>query len=212
VPLPVVGITVGDPAGIGPEIAAKAAVDPRVTAVCAPRLYGPAAAEARARFAPGQLSGAAGHAAYDAIVAAVADAQAGRIDAIATAPVNKAAFALAGLPWKGHTDLLGHLTGAPRAVMFFHAERLKVALATVHIAIADVARALTPELLASTITITAAGDHFTFFRDGVRVGEFTDSTLTRGRIVLGVLQVASGATPPFEVLFKSVEILTPAGV
>jgi 4-phospho-D-threonate 3-dehydrogenase / 4-phospho-D-erythronate 3-dehydrogenase len=152
---PVVGITVGDPAGIGPEIAAKAAADPRVIAVCTPRLYGPSAAEARARFAPGQLSGAAGQAAYDAIVTAVADAQAGRIDAIATAPVNKEAFALAGLPWKGHTDLLGHLTGASRAVMFFHAERLKVALATVHIAIADVARALTPELLSSTIRITA---------------------------------------------------------
>ena len=113
--------------------------------MCTPRLYGPSAAEARARFAPGQLSGAAGQAAYDAIVAAVADAQAVRIDAIATAPVNKEAFALAGLPWKGHTDLLGHLTGAPRAVMFFHAERLKVALATVHIALADVARALTPD-------------------------------------------------------------------
>jgi len=153
---PLIGITVGDPAGIGPEIAAKAAVDPRVTAVCTPRLYGPAAADARARFTPGQLSGAAGQAAYDAIVEAVADAQAGRIDAIATAPVNKEAFALAGLPWKGHTDLLGHLTGAPRAAMFFHAERLKVALATVHIAIADVARALTPELLSSTIRITAA--------------------------------------------------------
>ena len=153
---PIVGITVGDPAGIGPEIAGKAAADPRVTGVCTPRLYGPSAAEARARFAPGQLAGAAGQAAYDAIVAAVADAQAGRIDAIATAPVNKEAFALAGLPWKGHTDLLGHLTGAPRAVMFFHAERLRVALATVHIAIADVARALTPELLASTIRITAA--------------------------------------------------------
>ena len=44
-----------------------------------------------------------------------------------------------------------------------------------------------------------------------RAGEYVDSTLTRGRVVLGVFQVASGATPPFEVLFKSVEILTPAG-
>ena len=153
--LPVVGITVGDPAGIGPEIAGKAAVDPRVTAVCAPRLYGPSAAEARARFAPGQLSGAAGQAAYDAIVAAVADARTFRIDAIATAPVNKEAFSLAGLPWKGHTDLLGHLTGVARPVMFFHSERLKVALATVHIALADVAQALTPDVLASTIRTTA---------------------------------------------------------
>ena len=154
--LPVVGLTVGDPAGIGPEIAIKAALDPRVTAVCAPRLYGPATADALAPFAPGRLSGAAGRAAYDAIVAAVEDARAGRIHAIATAPVNKEAFALAGLPWKGHTDLLAALTGAPRAVMFFHAERLRVALATVHIAIADVARALTPAVLEETIRITAA--------------------------------------------------------
>jgi 4-hydroxythreonine-4-phosphate dehydrogenase len=153
--LPVVGITVGDPAGIGPEIAGKAAVDPRVTAVCTPRLYGPSAAEARARFTPGQLSADAGRAAYDALVAAVDDARTFRIDAIATAPVNKEAFALAGLPWKGHTDLLGHLTGVARPVMFFHAEALKVALATVHIALADVAAALTPDVLASTIRTTA---------------------------------------------------------
>ncbi|MEO5822637.1 MAG: 4-hydroxythreonine-4-phosphate dehydrogenase PdxA [Vicinamibacteraceae bacterium] len=153
--LPIIGITVGDPAGIGPEIAGKAASDPRVTGVCVPRLYGPSAAEARARFAPGQLSGAAGQAAYDAIVAAVADARQFRIDAVATAPVNKEAFALAGLPWKGHTDLLGHLTGTSRPVMFFHAERLKVALATVHIALVDVAAALTADVLASTIRTTA---------------------------------------------------------
>ena len=89
------------------------------------------------------MSGAAGQAAYDALVAAVDDARTFRIDAIATAPVNKEAFALAGLPWKGHTDLLGYLTGVARPVMFFHAERLKVALATVHIALADVAQALT---------------------------------------------------------------------
>jgi 4-hydroxythreonine-4-phosphate dehydrogenase len=153
--LPVVGITVGDPAGIGPEIARKAAADPRVTAVCAPRLYGPVSAADLRPFAPGRLSAEAGRAAYDAVVAAVDDARTFRIDAIATAPVNKEAFALAGLPWKGHTDLLGHLTGVTRPVMFFHAETLKVALATVHIALAEVATALTPDVLAATIRTTA---------------------------------------------------------
>ena len=64
-------------------------------------------------FAPGVLSADAGRAAYDAIVRAVADAQRGAVDAIATAPINKEAFRLAGLPWTGHTDLLAHLTGAP---------------------------------------------------------------------------------------------------
>lgn len=152
---PLVGITVGDPAGIGPEIARKAAADPAVTAVCDVRFYGPVTPDALAPFAPRQLSAAAGRAAYDAIVAAVQDAQAGTIDAIATAPVNKEAFALAGLPWKGHTDLLGALTASPRAVMLFHAEALRVVLATVHIALADVPRLLTADLLRETIEITA---------------------------------------------------------
>jgi 4-hydroxythreonine-4-phosphate dehydrogenase len=128
---PAVGITVGDPAGIGPEIALKAAADPRVTTLCEPVLYGPHTPDALRAFAPGVLSPAAGRAAYDAIVAATEDARAGRIDAIATAPINKEAFALAGLPWRGHTDLFASLTGVRRAVMMFYAQELRVVLATV---------------------------------------------------------------------------------
>jgi 4-hydroxythreonine-4-phosphate dehydrogenase len=154
--MPVIAITVGDPAGIGPEIARKAADDPRVREVCRPVIYGPVTPAELAPFAPGVLSAAAGRAAYDAIVAAVADASAGRVDAVATAPVNKEAFALAGLPWKGHTDLLGALTGAPRAVMMFHAEALRVVLATVHIPLSEVPRALTADVLGDTIRITAS--------------------------------------------------------
>jgi 4-hydroxythreonine-4-phosphate dehydrogenase len=149
---PRVAITVGDPAGIGPEIAARAAADPRVLDVCEPRLYGPPPGD---RFEPGVLSGGAGRAAYDTIVRAVEDAQRGVVDAIATAPVNKEAFRLAGLPWSGHTDLLAHLTGAPHVAMMFHSEVLTVVLATVHIPLADVPRALTRESLEATIALTA---------------------------------------------------------
>ena len=151
---PKIGITVGDPAGIGPEIAIKAAADPRVLEVCVPRLYGPHG-EALAPFTPGRLSADAGRAAYDAIVAAVADARAGTIDAIATAPVNKEALALAGLPWKGHTDLLAHLTGTPRVAMMFYAEELRVVLATIHVPLADVPRLLTRDLVDFIIGLTA---------------------------------------------------------
>jgi 4-hydroxythreonine-4-phosphate dehydrogenase len=153
---PAVGITVGDPAGIGPEIAIRAAADPRVTAVCEPILYGPHTEDALRAFAPGRLSAAAGRAAYDAIVAAVDDATHRRIDAIATAPINKEAFALAGLPWKGHTDLLASLTGAARAVMMFYAQELRVVLATVHVALRDVPSLVTRELVDFTIDVTAA--------------------------------------------------------
>ena len=148
---PRIAITSGDPAGIGPEIAQKAAADARVLAVCEPILYGPPDGS---HFEPGVLSAAAGRAAYDALCAAVRDAQAGRVEAVATAPVNKLAFARAGLPWKGHTDLLAELTGAPRVAMMFWSEPLKVILATVHVALADVPRVLTRELLEGIIDLT----------------------------------------------------------
>jgi 4-hydroxythreonine-4-phosphate dehydrogenase len=153
---PRIGITVGDPAGIGPEIALKAASHPDVLAICEPVLYGPSSAAELRRFTVGQVSAEAGQSAYDAIVRAVEDAQAGRIDAIATAPINKEAFAAAGIPWRGHTELLAHLTGARRVAMMFHAEELRVILATVHIALADVPRTLTGERLESIVMLAAA--------------------------------------------------------
>ena len=149
---PVVAITAGDPAGIGPEIARKAADDRRVQAVCEPRIYG---AHAGTRFESGVLSAEAGRAAYETICEAVRDASEGRVAAIATAPVNKLAFSRAGLPWKGHTDLLAHLTGAPRAAMMFWSEPLKVVLATVHVPLVEVARLLTPDLLRDIVDLTA---------------------------------------------------------
>jgi 4-hydroxythreonine-4-phosphate dehydrogenase len=149
---PRVAITAGDPAGIGPEIAARAAGDPRVTEACEPVIFGPPPG---ATFVPGQLSADAGRAAYDTIVRAVDAAKSGDVDAIATAPVNKEAFRLAGLPWAGHTDLLAHLTGAPHVAMMFHSDALRVVLATVHVALADVPRTLTQASLERTIALTA---------------------------------------------------------
>ena len=101
------------------------------------------------------LSADAGRAAYDLICAAVRDAQAGSVDGIATAPVNKLAFSRAGLPWKGHTDLLAHLTGARRVAMMFWSEPLKVVLATVHVPLAEVPRTLTRTLLDEIIDLAA---------------------------------------------------------
>src|SRR5712691_11798259 len=149
---PRIAITVGDPAGIGPEVAAKASAEARVLAMCEPVVYGPPDGSV---FPPGVLSADAGRAAYDIIVRAVRDARARTVDAIATAPVNKEAFRLAGLPWSGHTDLLQHLTGAPAVAMMFYSETLRVVLATIHIALADVPRALTTASLEATIDLTA---------------------------------------------------------
>jgi 4-hydroxythreonine-4-phosphate dehydrogenase len=154
--LPRVGITVGDPAGIGPEIALKASVDYRVRAVCEPIIYGPALGGEAAGVPIGEVSAEAGRAAYDAIVRAVGDVQENRLSAIATAPINKEAFARAGLQWRGHTDLLAHLTGAKDVAMMFHTPHLRVVLATIHIPLAEVAAAITEESLSAVIRLTAA--------------------------------------------------------
>ena len=150
---PRIAITVGDPAGIGPEIARKAADDARVREVCDPVLYGPPPGHT---FTMGQLSADAGRAAFDAVCAAVRDAQAGTVHAVATAPVNKLAFSRAGLPWKGHTDLLAHLTDSPRVAMMFWSEPLKVVLATIHVPLASVPAALTRDVLDGIVDLTAA--------------------------------------------------------
>jgi 4-hydroxythreonine-4-phosphate dehydrogenase len=150
--LPRIALTVGDPAGIGPEVVEKAVSDTRVRAACEPVVYGP---DDRSPFAPGQLSAAAGRAAYEAIVRAVTDAQAGRVEAVATGPISKEAFARAGLPWRGHTDLLAGLTGASSVAMMFYSDALRVVLATVHVPLGEVPRVLTRERLDAVIRITS---------------------------------------------------------
>ncbi len=148
---PRIALTVGDPAGIGPEIVAKAAADPRVREACDPIVFESAPA---APVAIGRISPEAGRAAHDTIVRAVEAASNGDVDAIATAPVNKAAFAKAGLPWKGHTDLLAHLCGTSRVAMMFHAPELKVVLMTVHVPLRDVPSLITRARVDETIELT----------------------------------------------------------
>lgn len=148
--LPRIAITAGDPAGIGPEIVEKAAAHPSVRAVCEPVIFASETTGVRA----GEVSAAAGTAAYDTIVRAVEAAKRGEVDAVATAPVNKLAFARAGLPWKGHTDLLAHLCGTPDVAMMFYSPQLKVVLMTVHVPLREVASLLTPALVDRTIALT----------------------------------------------------------
>jgi 4-hydroxythreonine-4-phosphate dehydrogenase len=148
---PRIALTVGDPAGIGPEIVAKAAADPRVREACEPIVF---AAPPNAHVTIGRVSPEAGKAAYETIVRAVQAAWKGDVDAIATAPVNKTAFAKAGLPWKGHTDLLAHLCGTTRVAMMFHAPELKVVLMTVHVPLKDVPSLLTRQVVGQTIELT----------------------------------------------------------
>ena len=153
---PLIALTAGDPSGIGPEIAVKAARDPRVTAVCRPVIYGPHTPDEIARYPVGQISAESGRAAHDAIAAAVRDALAGKVAAIATAPIHKGAFHAAGYRWPGHTELLAELCGVSSVAMMFWSDPLRVVLATVHLPLSEVPRALTRGRLLEVIRLTAA--------------------------------------------------------
>src|SRR6188768_2409319 len=152
---PVIAITMGDPSGIGPEIALKASRHPRVLAVCQPKLYGPNTSAELLSFPAGQVNAGSAKAAHAAIVAATTDALQHRVAAVVTAPINKEAFALAGFRWPGHTELLADLCGVSDVAMMFLSEKLRVVLATVHVPLKDVPATLNEATLTRVIRLTA---------------------------------------------------------
>lgn len=118
------------------------------------------AADASEPGRPGVPSGAA-QVAY--LEAAIAAAVRGELDGICTAPIHKAWAKTAGLAFPGHTELLGaHLRAAPREVMMLAGPSLRVALATTHIALRDVASVLTVPDLTNTLVTTLRSLHRDF--------------------------------------------------
>ena len=157
-----IGITLGDPAGIGPEVVVAAlAANPGWVASC--RVFGSSAVLGQAAHAmglalprgldvselpcgpitfgrPDLVSAAAQMAWLDAAVAA---ALRGEVAGLVTAPISKTWAARAGLAFPGHTELLAHRFGASQVAMAFLGKRLNVVLATTHVPLAEVPRVLT---------------------------------------------------------------------
>ncbi|NUP74182.1 MAG: 4-hydroxythreonine-4-phosphate dehydrogenase PdxA [Sinomonas sp.] len=99
----------------------------------------------------GELSAQAGHAAYLYIEKAVELALAGSIDAICTAPLNKAALHLGGHKYPGHTELLAELTGTPEVSMMLTAPKMRVIHVTTHIGLVDAVAKIDGPLVYRTI-------------------------------------------------------------
>jgi 4-hydroxythreonine-4-phosphate dehydrogenase len=99
----------------------------------------------------GRLSAVAGDAAFQYIRCAAELAQAGRIDAICTAPLNKEALHAGGHKFPGHTEMLAHLTGIEEVSMMLVAPQLRVIHVTTHIGIIDAIRKIEPGLVRRTI-------------------------------------------------------------
>ena len=204
---PLIAITMGDPAGIGPEVIAGAWTSPALHETCRPVVLGhpdvlrravalgdkgrsgigprvveiskigdaaptidslpclltvdPSAADVR----PALIDARGGQAAYDALVAATHMALAGHVDAIVTAPLNKAALWQAGHHYPGHTELLAEFCGVDDFAMMLylaagHGVRgpagLGVIHVTLHMALADVPRHLTSDAVLAKSQLAAA--------------------------------------------------------
>ncbi len=163
------GITLGDPRGIGPEVAAAAARSlgpdrPALVFIGPPDLIPHDIADdtvAVSGWSAGGSVAAAGRAAGTAIEEAVRLALAGKIDAIVTAPIDKSALAAAGYSYPGHTEMLAALTGTATVGMLMVADRtlrggpLRVLLATTHLPLAAVPAALTSAKLIEQAALCA---------------------------------------------------------
>lgn len=158
---PRVAVTLGDPRGIGPEIIAAALADPSIADAAEWVLVGPTGTAVAPTVGIGAWSAtgdaaAAGAFAGAAIETAVAMAQRGEVEAICTAPIDKYALSLAGYTDPGHTEMLARLTRSATAMMLA-SDRLRVVLATTHIALRAVPDALTPAAILEAVRLTREG-------------------------------------------------------
>ncbi|MCE9581504.1 MAG: 4-hydroxythreonine-4-phosphate dehydrogenase PdxA [Planctomycetes bacterium] len=150
-------ITLGDPLGVGPEIAAAAK-----KAFPHARLVGPRAFHADIETACEALPkrrgpcAEAGAAAMAALRMAAGMCQGGEADAVVTAPISKEALKLAGEPFPGHTEFFAKVCAVRRPVMAFSAGDLFVSLVTIHIPLKRVPMAVTREAVLSAIERTDA--------------------------------------------------------
>jgi len=172
-PLKPLALTMGDPAGIGPEIIARTMLekpelranlvigDPGVMSRAiamlggkldlnvveqpeAPLLQGAVnvlASTTTTVLPPvGAVSAEAGRMAYDAIIAAIRLAKAGKIAGIVTAPIHKEALSAAGISYPGHTEILAEHGGAGRVAMMLANDDICTVLVTIHCSLAEAIR------------------------------------------------------------------------
>ena len=174
---PTVGVTIGDPAGIGPEIvvralaedAARQSVDVVVigdrwvlqramgatgvgvefVAEGSPRLIDLANVDHRLQW--GKVQATAGAAAGQFIERGVQEALAGRVDALATAPISKEALWRAGYRYPGHTEMLGALTGRSDPLTMFQVRNLRIFFLTRHLSLREAVDQVTRSRIAAIL-------------------------------------------------------------
>lgn len=192
---PTIGITMGDPCGIGPEVVVKALADPSVRSLGRFIIYGLEEmllyAADRAEVSPfwfrrhyedvgpiesgvvvadfdeqtvsdpaaARPTAQGGEASLRFLDAAIDAARQGRIDAIATGPISKTSWRLAGCRFPGHTEKLADACNVKRFTMMFSAGLLRVALASIHVALFELRNKFTIGLVFQPIDLLADALH-----------------------------------------------------
>ena len=151
-------LTMGDPAGVGPEITLRALADPAIAPLARWVVAGDArilemaghaiglgtsgaevlsvpALGSLEGFSFGRLQANCGRAAIEYVRAATELCLSGKADAMVTAPINKEAVALSGQPFSGHTEFIAGLCGGSESRMLLACERLAVVHVSTHIAL-----------------------------------------------------------------------------
>ena len=184
--LPVIGITMGDAAGIGPEITLKALSDTNLKSSFRPVIIGDGAVLRKtaidlglrldfvefgeesenieivdlknlpAGIAIGEDSSVTGKASAEYIEAAVKLWSEGKIDAVATAPISKKAIALGGYDYPGHTEFLADLTSTKQFAMSFFADKLRIVLLSTHISLRRAIEMVRKDSLVTLVTFAHA--------------------------------------------------------
>ena len=157
---PLIAVTSGEPAGIGPELCARVAKDYPVVVIgdrellagC-PRVEHVAL---RDKNSPGRLNPANSRYVLAVLDRAIEGCLSGEYDAMVTAPVQKSVINDAGMPFTGHTEYLAERAHAPQVVMMLVGGGLRVALATTHLPLAEVPRAITRDSLSKVMTTVDA--------------------------------------------------------
>ncbi len=168
---PRLAITLGDPAGIGPEIVYRAANSLKVKRVCSPVIFGDKKSIKKfskikgsteffvssdvGNFKIGEPSKRSGIAAYKAIKSATQYCLEGKADAMVTAPVSKESLKLAGVKFPGHTELLAALTKSDNIAMMMACGKLHSVMATRHIPLVKVSDHLKAADIAATVKLAA---------------------------------------------------------
>ena len=187
----IIGVTLGDAAGIGPEVARAALASGELDPAFGYRLIGSPLTDAE----PGKPTPDTARAAWDALEEAAAGALAGGLAAVVTGPVCKAGLYGVGFPFPGQTEFLADRCRTPNSAMLLTGGALTVALVTAHVPLAEVPARLSAAEIA---------------RVGALLAEFLQLRLDRRPVRIAVAGLNPHAGENGSIGREEIDLIAPA--